>query len=527
MFNYKFTDSNTLELIDEELAPLSCKEPRPVYAGELNLLGFDKLFNYPHDCKEPLMWGEFNDYYYNGLRVAKLSGGDVSHAPAVRLTFPITEVLKPVPLSAMATANRELMRQLEERTLRRIRDAYNDYKDRIDMFIVSFSGGKDSMVLLDLVQRALPHDAFRVFYTDTGMEYPDSAGYVQTVKDWCASLGIEFVICHSDQLPEQTWHEFGPPASNIRWCCSVHKTAPQVLKAREIAGRADIRKMSFIGVRASESLTRSSYEFIMTGAKHTGETSLNAILDWNSAEVYLYIYERRLPLNPAYMKGNRRVGCLVCPGATPRCEYVTRQCYPEAYDRLFGYVKEMYDPVVTTNHDIDDISLHKIWVARKNGNGLLLPCNCEEDYDGDTWTLKMRRLRPDWKEWVKTIGVLLNDASPYQVKFKGKTYQFTLEQKNGLWYMRVTTNHTGGYRSFCAMIKRVFHKASCCVACRVCEADCPYGCLSMADGTVHVSDKCRHCSECHKVHQSCHVYNSLYKRRNGKEYWKKNEKDVL
>lgn len=57
MFNYKFTDSNTLELIDEELAPLSCKEPRPVYAGELNLLGFDKLFNYPHDCKEPLMWG--------------------------------------------------------------------------------------------------------------------------------------------------------------------------------------------------------------------------------------------------------------------------------------------------------------------------------------------------------------------------------------------------------------------------------------------------------------------------------------
>ena len=77
------------------------------------------------------------------------------------------------------------------------------------------------------------------------------------------------------------------------------------------------------------------------------------------------------------------------------------------------------------------------------------------------------------------------------------------------------------------MIKRVFHKASCCVACRVCEADCPYGCLSMADGTVHVSDKCRHCSECHKVHQSCHVYNSLYKKRNGKEYWKKNEKDVL
>ena len=42
------------------------------------------------------------------------------------------------------------------------------------MFYVAFSGGKDSVVTLDLVQRALPHNSFKVLFGDTGMEFPDT-----------------------------------------------------------------------------------------------------------------------------------------------------------------------------------------------------------------------------------------------------------------------------------------------------------------------------------------------------------------
>lgn len=63
--------------------------------------------------------------------------------------------------------------------------------------------------------------------------------------------------------------------------------------------------------------------------------------------------------------------------------------------------------------------------------------------------------------------------------------------------------------------------------CRVCEADCPYGCLTMKDGKVHISDKCHHCSGCHKPLMGCHVYHSLQKRRNGRAYWRKDaDKDA-
>ena len=45
---------------------------------------------------------------------------------------------------------------------------------KIDEFVVSFSGGKDSQVLLDLVARVVPNTDFSVIYSDTGYELPTS-----------------------------------------------------------------------------------------------------------------------------------------------------------------------------------------------------------------------------------------------------------------------------------------------------------------------------------------------------------------
>ena len=68
--------------------------------------------------------------------------------------------------------------------------------------------------------------------------------------------------------------------------------------------------MAFIGVRASESLSRSEYDYVSLGEKHKGQYSCNPILEWNSAELYAYIYLRQLYLNEAYKKMN--VHCIDC-----------------------------------------------------------------------------------------------------------------------------------------------------------------------------------------------------------------------
>ena len=100
--------------------------------------------------------------------------------------------------------------------------------------------------------------------------------------------------------------------------------------------------MAFIGVRASESLSRNEYDYVSLGEKHKGQYSCNPILEWNSSELYSYIYMRNLYLNKAYKKGNRRAGCLVCPRAAERNEYMARVCYPNEFDSLMNNIREVY-----------------------------------------------------------------------------------------------------------------------------------------------------------------------------------------
>ena len=395
MYDFDFDpETNGLELSWRDTGgEIPRREARPVYAEELNTLGMDKRWRYDAACPAPLMWAINSVYYYRGRKVMKTTGGTCATSPEITV-FEEPEIdgrpLMPCNIPLMCDKNRELLDRLTAQSVKFIQDVRIEYADKCDLFYVSFSGGKDSIVMLDLVSQALPHNDFRVVFGDTGMEFPDTYQCVKEIKERCAAAGIEFLTAKAPFSPSDSWREFGPPADVLRWCCSVHKTAPQMLKAREIVGKPDIRTFSFVGVRASESLTRSAYDFLYKSKKHNGEDTLNAILEWNSAEVWLYLYMRNLPINPAYAKGNKRVGCLLCPGATKHAEYITEQCYPVAYHRFYQYIKDAYDPIVTTTGKIDDPSLGNIWVARKNGNGLLIPCTYEDIKEGDEWVLTCR-----------------------------------------------------------------------------------------------------------------------------------------
>lgn len=122
------------------------------------------------------------------------------------------------------------------------------------------------------------------------MEFSDTYSVVNQVESNCKEMGIEFIRSQSILSPKETWKQFGPPAQKIRWCCSVHKTTPQILKLREILNKTNFRGMAFTGIRAQESASRAEYEDISFGEKIRGQFSCHPVLDWNSAELFLYIY---------------------------------------------------------------------------------------------------------------------------------------------------------------------------------------------------------------------------------------------
>ncbi len=494
-------------------SPLSfSKEPRPVYYKELDILGFDKYWNYEKNDTYPYMWAEANNYWYRGKLVAKTKGGSLYSAPKLIIINepePNNEPLRFVDIPGMVDKNKDILEKLTQETIKKVFNTYVKYKDRVDVFYVAFSGGKDSIVTLDIVQRALPHNKFKVLFGDTGMEFPDTYDVVDKTEEKCRCQGIEFIRAKSHFSPEESWKKFGPPATVTRWCCSVHKTAPQVLSLRELTGKVNFTGMAFIGVRASESLSRSEYDYVSLGEKHKGQYSCNPILEWNSAELYLYIFAENILLSEAYKKGNRRAGCLVCPRAAERNDYMARVCYTDEFDALINSIKYVYRKNFNSEQQLDDFIANGGWKARKNGRDIDIQMNYVESTGKEYHSIKVTKAKTDWKEWIKTIGVLLNDTSPYKILFRNEQYEINVFENGDDIEVRYADSLPKQNPMFIKLLKNVFRKTACCVQCRECEADCHNGCITMKDGIFKINDGCVHCSQCHKVEKGCLVYKSL------------------
>jgi phosphoadenosine phosphosulfate reductase len=511
MYSYDW-DPETGGLLLNSTPLQMSKEPRPVYYKELDILGFDKFWKYEKDDSYPYMWAEANNYIYKGRLVAKTKGGTMCTAPEIIILDepePNGEALHFVDVKRMVEKNKTIIDQLAQFTIKKVYETYLKYKKRVDIFYVAFSGGKDSIVTFDIIRRALPHSDFKVLFGNTGMEFLDTYKIVSKISEICKDENIDFLESKSHLNPLDSWRKFGPPATVTRWCCSVHKTAPQILLLREITKKNNFTGMAFVGVRASESIARSDYDYIGIGEKHKGQLSCNPILDWNSAELYTYIYEQGLPLNEAYKKGNSRAGCLVCPNVSEKNSFFRRTCYKEDYDKFIQIIRVLYLDKMPSEERLNEFMENTGWKARMNGRDLNIKIGCREETKKEWHIIHVTNPRTDWKEWIKTIGVLTNDYSPYKVSYKGNVYEFNLEYTENGYDVCIPIQLVKKDAVFVKLLKNVFHKSACCIGCRECAADCHNGCITMENGKVTISNNCAHCSQCHKVERGCLIFKSL------------------
>lgn len=200
-----------------------------------------------------------------------------------------------------------------------------------DGIFVSFSGGKDSVVMLDLVRRA--GVKYTAYYMVTTIDPPES---VRFIREYFSD--VKWI--HPKETFLRMISRKGLPTMGIRYCC-------ERLKEGQGAGH-----VVMTGVRASESRKRSSYKEVsvhshrkehadhhevtiegMIEAEHQcikgkDKVMVYPILKWEADEVWRYIRDRGLPLNPCYAE-HKRVGCMFCPFASKEdIEKFERQ-YPE------------------------------------------------------------------------------------------------------------------------------------------------------------------------------------------------------
>lgn len=167
---------------------------------------------------------------------------------------------------------------------------------------VSYSGGKDSDVILELAKMAgIP---YRAIYKNTTI---DPAGSIAHAKE----MGAEVI------RPKKTFFqlvsEHGYPSRYARFCCSF-------LKEYKVCDRA------IQGIRRSESKKRAERykepEECRVYSKKEKVKIYLPILEWTDQDVEEFIKERNIKCHPLYYKGGgqfdvtQRLGCMGCPLAS-------------------------------------------------------------------------------------------------------------------------------------------------------------------------------------------------------------------
>jgi len=162
-------------------------------------------------------------------------------------------------------------------------------------YYVAFSGGKDSIVILDLVKRSgVKYDAH---YNFTSVDPPELTKFIrENYPD------VEW------RRPEKTMfqlivkHGF-LPTRKMRYCCS---------ELKEAGGEG---RFVLLGIRWAESYGRSKRKMVEACFKNNRTFHERPIIDWTDKDVWDYIKSNNLSYPALYDEGWKRIGCVMCPMA--------------------------------------------------------------------------------------------------------------------------------------------------------------------------------------------------------------------
>lgn len=498
-------------------------DARPVFPEERLLL--EVLLNKPLAFLKDSVWnGTGNRYYVNGKRISFSVANLKNHDPdQVRL-----ELARYMPQNNYDAFNCMIARWVEANSVRfgHITDEAHDFirkitehflDDETCAMFVSFSGGKDSTVVSDLVRKALSKPDIIHIFGNTTLEFPETYDYVQRFKKEnrkTPMLRAEnkeqdfFKLCDS----------FGPPSRSLRWCCTIFKTGFIGEKIKRTFGDKKTI-LTFYGIRRSESASRSTYERSSGGRKISQQLVASPIIDWFDYDIWLYLMTIGIDFNSAYRYGYTRVGCWCCPNNSQWSQFLASIYMPEQFKRfndiLLDFAKKM------GKEDPADYVKSGGWKARQGGAGMELSKNvaiefkpCATDAKSFNYSLT-KPITPELYEFFKPFGILNFDMGKarlgeiYILDSKTKQPIMKLQGRIGSTELKITILSTPiAARTKTVEIELKFKcqitKYQLCAGCHACENACKHSAIRLIKNGLADTDyryeidetKCIHCFEC-------------------------------
>lgn len=201
--------------------------------------------------------------------------------------------------------------------------------------VCTYSGGKDSDVMLELFRRSGIH--FEVHNSHTTADAPDT---VRHIKEIFRRLELEGISCEI-QMPtykgERTnmWklipQKLMPPTRLVRYCCAVLKETgcsnryiATGVRWNESASRKARGEFEKVGHKKAEAENFSEIMLMNDNTASRRMTELcmqkhkmvvNPIIDWTHHDIWDYIHSENIKTCELYKRGYDRVGCIGCPMA--------------------------------------------------------------------------------------------------------------------------------------------------------------------------------------------------------------------
>jgi phosphoadenosine phosphosulfate reductase len=205
-----------------------------------------------------------------------------------------------------------------ENTLRFLRDNCPP-----DGYLISFSGGKDSLAVLEACKEAkVP---YRYYMKITTVDPPELTKYVKRCHPECVRLPPP----GGKSLYYGTYVN-GLPTQNNRWCCRDFK---------EYGADIERGQHLLLGIRAAESNERANNWGLVRTCEAIGGYKIAPILPWSDAEVWEFIKTMGAEYCELYSQGFYRIGCIGCPMAGYDMRFNEFLRWPWAYVKYRDAVK--------------------------------------------------------------------------------------------------------------------------------------------------------------------------------------------
>lgn len=235
------------------------------------------------------------------------------------------------------------------------------------------SGGKDSSVLKRIAEKCSEKYGFefKVTHNHTTIDAPETVYFIRREREREMALGHQYEI----SMPDITFDRLCLkkqmlPTRIRRFCCSVLKEKPGSREDRVVTGVRRAESVSRAKNSAAVTVLNSNAEAdgkntvkspkggllvmnydndeareLVETCFRTNKVLINPLINWTEDDVWKYIRDEDIPINPLYDCGWNRVGCVGCPMAGYKGRVKEFERYPKYKDRYIRIAERIVEMV--------------------------------------------------------------------------------------------------------------------------------------------------------------------------------------